>query len=219
VAGVSCTLTISSCCLAATACSMPGSAAAILRNSACVCMCVCGGVFRGVCVCVCVCPVVQHTWHSSPQHMHGHTHAHTSQPHQDQNPTRTPTHLDVEARLGAGFNKVDRQLARLGVPLLQRHLPGLVTTQARAHTCRGVTTCISVCEGQSWQQGESSDAVTQQPRHTCLPPQKTPHLLSTRSVLLPTRNTMTSEPRSVRTSWIQRTVLRNDCRPVGVERW
>lgn len=38
------------------------------------------------------------------------------------------------------------------------------------------------------------------------------HLLSMRSVLLPTRKMMTSLPRSARTSWIQRAVLRNDCR-------
>ena len=37
------------------------------------------------------------------------------------------------------------------------------------------------------------------------------HLLSTRSVLLPTRTMMTSLPRSFRTSSIHRTVLRNDC--------
>ena len=39
------------------------------------------------------------------------------------------------------------------------------------------------------------------------------HLLSTRSVLLPTRTTMTSLPRSVRTSSIHRAVLRKVCRP------
>lgn len=39
-----------------------------------------------------------------------------------------------------------------------------------------------------------------------------PHLLSTRSVLLPTRKMITSLPLSVRTSWIHRAVLRKDCR-------
>lgn len=33
------------------------------------------------------------------------------------------TDLDVEPCLGAGLNEVDRQLPRLGVTLLQRHLP------------------------------------------------------------------------------------------------
>ena len=42
-----------------------------------------------------------------------------------------------------------------------------------------------------------------------------PHLLSTRSVLLPTRTTMTSLPRSVRTSSIHRAVFRKDCRSTG----
>lgn len=42
------------------------------------------------------------------------------------------------------------------------------------------------------------------------------HRLSTRSVLLPTRKMITSLPRSVRTSWIHRTVLRNDWRSVWV---
>jgi hypothetical protein len=36
------------------------------------------------------------------------------------------------------------------------------------------------------------------------------HLLSSRSVLLPTRKIMTSLPRSVRTSWIHRAVLMNE---------
>jgi len=43
------------------------------------------------------------------------------------------------------------------------------------------------------------------------------HRLSSRSVLFPTRKMITSPPRSVRTSWIHRTVLRNDARSaVGV---
>ena len=43
------------------------------------------------------------------------------------------------------------------------------------------------------------------------------HLLSTRSVLFPTRKMMTSLPRSVRTSEIHRAVFRKDCRSEGVE--
>ena len=95
------------------------------------------------------------------------------------------SYLDVEACLGAGLNEHDIELSCLGVTLLYGDLPAMRWVIMR---------CSDWLAGQA-AQGSST------------------HLLSTKSVLFPTRTTMTSLPRSVRTSSIQRAVLRNVCRP------
>jgi hypothetical protein len=148
VLGVSCTLTMSSC-LAALIDSMPGSAAAIFRNSACGrgrgrgrmsrewrgwgcegwqaalgcsrgrrrAVLQRGRAARGPAHA----RLPQHAQCRSQPRPRARAAADTAATAATAGPGRA--HLDVEARLGAGLDEVDVALARLGVALLDGHLP------------------------------------------------------------------------------------------------
>ena len=154
-------------------------------------------------------------------------------------------HLDVEARLRAGLDEHHVELPRLGIPLLDGHLPAEMSlpSQAWAHLCsplhtgHGSSAVPFTVQFPAKTQGGSTKPYTERghagprqsmhdtcptrfyyssqiflmhrPCRTACPPGR---------VLLPTRTTMTSLPRSVRTSSIHRAVFRKDCRSASAHR-
>lgn len=131
-------------------------------------------------------------------------------------------HLDVEPCLCAGLDEDDTQVARLGIALLDGHLPAIGEKYVHVFQYQSASSCTT-----------DPHNCTMLPscrhKHSCrrwLPCQACithgglalarlhfdTHRLSTRSVLLPTSTMITSLPRSFRTSSIHRSVFRNDCR-------